>query len=48
MAWLLARPNVAALVCGPRTANQAEQLFKLDFSPLPAQVQDVLSEVSAN
>lgn len=46
LAWLLARPCVKALVCGPRTANQAEQLFKLDLSPLPAQVHDVLTEVS--
>lgn len=46
LAWLLAQQNVSALVCGPRSTNQAEQLFKLDLSPLPEQVQDVLSEIS--
>lgn len=46
LAWLLARPCVKSLVCGPRTANQAEQLFKLDLSPLPAQVHEVLTEIS--
>ncbi|WP_309954939.1 aldo/keto reductase [Arcanobacterium hippocoleae] len=47
LAWLLGQPQVNALLCGPRTAAQAEQLLKLDFGILPIQVHEVLSEVSA-
>nr|WP_301281062.1 aldo/keto reductase [Arcanobacterium phocae] len=47
LAWLLAQKHVASVLSGARTVAQFDQLLALDLSPLPAQVADVLSEVTA-
>ncbi|QJC21816.1 aldo/keto reductase [Arcanobacterium buesumense] len=47
LAWLLDQNHVAAALSGARTAAQFDQLLALDLSPLPSQVAEVLSEVTA-
>ena len=46
LSWLLSDQNVAAAVCGPRTANQANRLFAAETEDLPEQVLKVLNDIS--
>jgi aryl-alcohol dehydrogenase-like predicted oxidoreductase len=45
--WLLQRPTVASAVLGARTGAQLKELLACSQSPLPAQIAEVLDEVSA-
>lgn len=45
LAWAL-QNGVACAICGPRTANQADQLFTTEIEELPLQVFNVLNDVS--
>lgn len=45
--WLVQRPTVASAVVGARTGQQLKELLGSSLSPLPAQISDVLDEVSA-
>lgn len=45
--WLLQRPTVASVVLGARTGAQLKELLACAQSPLPAQIAEVLDEVSA-
>jgi aryl-alcohol dehydrogenase-like predicted oxidoreductase len=45
--WLLQRPTVASAVLGARTGAQLKELLGCSQAPLPAQISEVLDEVSA-
>ena len=45
--WLLQRPTVASAVLGARTGAQLKELLACSLAPLPAQISEVLDEVSA-
>ncbi|WP_028278728.1 aldo/keto reductase [Arthrobacter sp. H5] len=45
--WLIHRPVVAAAVVGVRTSHQLKELLDSSDNPLPAQIAEVLDEVSA-
>ena len=45
--WLLQRPTVASAVVGARTGAQLKELLACSLAPLPAQISEVLDEVSA-
>lgn len=46
--WLLNRPTVASVVLGPRTGAHLKELLDCALAPLPAQISDVLDEISAS
>ena len=45
--WLIQRPTVASAVLGARTGAQLKELLACPLAPLPAQISEVLDEVSA-
>ncbi|GAB3540853.1 aldo/keto reductase [Arthrobacter tecti] len=45
--WLAHRPTVAAVLLGARTGQQLKELLGSSLAALPAQISDVLDEVSA-
>lgn len=45
--WLLHRPTVASVILGSRTGQQLKEVVSSSTAPLPAQIADVLDEVSA-
>lgn len=47
LAWALARPGVAAVLAGPRTAAQLRELLPGAERPLPPEITAALDEVSA-
>ncbi|MBW4095624.1 MAG: aldo/keto reductase, partial [Acidobacteria bacterium] len=47
LSWLLARNAVASAVVGPRTPQQLAAILHAGLAPLPAQILEVLDEVSA-
>ncbi|WP_125611967.1 aldo/keto reductase [Specibacter cremeus] len=46
LSWLLGRDGVCGAVVGPRTVEQLEQVLAATLDELPAQITDVLDEVS--
>lgn len=46
LSWLLAQPNVAGTVVGPRTVEQLEEILTATLEPLPEQISSALEEVS--
>jgi aryl-alcohol dehydrogenase-like predicted oxidoreductase len=46
LAWVRDAPGVSSAVVGPRTARQMDQVLACGEAPLPAQIRQVLDEVS--
>ncbi|WP_124054786.1 aldo/keto reductase [Arcanobacterium ihumii] len=46
LAWALQQPEVSTVMCGARTASQADQLLSLEIIEIPQQVADVIDEIS--